>query len=335
MGLPVWGLSTGAQVRRRGPADQGTCLDRNGRHRDRNGVFQRTIVAFDGSNRSEDALALALRLRDPTTGALVLACVGAPHQPWHLPRRGEAMMGEEADEVAAMFAEVRHRTAPGIPVHARAFVAASPARGLTELAEDDGADLLVVGSSRHAASGRIALERTAGRLLHGAPCAVAVAPAGAREAGPFRHVGIAYDGTPEARAALAAGYALAARDHAAVTLLHALPITYQDAYGASVQAGEQAQLLGRLKAHQGLDVAADAAPEGVNPKTVLLHGEPGPVIAQACDGIVDLLVCGSRGYGPLQRALVGSVSAALVEGATHPVLVLPRTTGEAPDAPGA
>lgn len=62
-----------------------------------------------------------------------------------------------------------------------------------------------------------AMRTPAGRLLHGAPCAVAVAPAGAREAGSFRHVGIAYDGTPEARAALAAGYALAAGDHAAVS----------------------------------------------------------------------------------------------------------------------
>jgi nucleotide-binding universal stress UspA family protein len=37
-------------------------------------MFQRIIVAFDGSPRSEDALALALRLRDPADGILTLAC---------------------------------------------------------------------------------------------------------------------------------------------------------------------------------------------------------------------------------------------------------------------
>jgi nucleotide-binding universal stress UspA family protein len=62
----------------------------------------------------------------------------------------------------------------------------------------------------------------------------------------------------------------------------------------------------------------------VNPRTLLLRGPPGGVIAGACDGIVDLLVSGSRGYGPMQRALLGSVSEALADGATQPVLVLPR-----------
>jgi nucleotide-binding universal stress UspA family protein len=56
----------------------------------------------------------------------------------------------------------------------------------------------------------------------------------------------------------------------------------------------------------------------------MLSGEPGPAIVNAVDGIVDLLVCGSRSYGPVQRALLGSVSSTLLEGATHPVLVLPR-----------
>ena len=215
-----------------------------------------------------------------------------------------------------MLAEARHRIAPGIPVEARAPVAVSPARGLTELAEDDDADLLVVGSSRRAPSGRISLERTAGRLLQGAPCAVALAPADARESGPFRDIAVAYDGSPEARAAVETGYALAARDRAAVTLLRALPAQAPDA------AAE-------------LDAVAQAAPDGVEPETVLLYGEPGSAIAAACDGSVDLLVCGSRGYGPLQRALIGSVSAALIENASHPVLVLPRTSGSTPPAAGA
>jgi nucleotide-binding universal stress UspA family protein len=79
-----------------------------------------------------------------------------------------------------------------------------------------------------------------------------------------------------------------------------------------------------VHAHQLLDEAAGEAPAGVNPRTLLLRGVPGGVIPAACDGIVDLLVAGSRGYGPMQRALLGSVSEALADGATQPVLVLPR-----------
>jgi nucleotide-binding universal stress UspA family protein len=39
---------------------------------------------------------------------------------------------------------------------------------------------------------------------------------------------------------------------------------------------------------------------------------------------VDLLVCGSRGYGPVRRVLLGTVSSALLRQASVPVLVVPR-----------
>src|SRR5262245_43374328 len=156
-------------------------------------MFRRIIVAFDGSERAQDALALALRLRAPD-GVITLACTVAD-RPWHR---------SEPDSVAPMLAAGRAQIPAGIHVRLRTPVAASPARGLTELAEDEHADLVVVGSSRRSVSGRIWLERTAGRLLQGAPCAVAVPPAGLRESERLRHVAIAYDGSPEARSALAA-----------------------------------------------------------------------------------------------------------------------------------
>ncbi len=39
---------------------------------------------------------------------------------------------------------------------------------------------------------------------------------------------------------------------------------------------------------------------------------------------VDLLVCGSRGYGPLRGVVFGSVSRRLLDAARCPVLVVPR-----------
>ena len=168
--------------------------------------FHRVVVAFDGSHESEAALALGLRLRDPADGVLTLACV-VTGQRWHVGphvRRADAPVPEE---IALMFADARATMIPpGVHVRQRAPVAPSPARGLTELAEREDADLIVVGSSRHGEASRVRLERTAGRLLQGAPCAVAIAPGALRETEDFRHVGIAFDGSPEARAALDAGY---------------------------------------------------------------------------------------------------------------------------------
>jgi nucleotide-binding universal stress UspA family protein len=80
----------------------------------------------------------------------------------------------------------------------------------------------------------------------------------------------------------------------------------------------------RLAVQERLDSAANAAPTGVNPQTTLLVGPPGRVIGDACDGVIDLLVAGSRGYGPLQRALLGSVSEELIARAAHPVLIIAR-----------
>ena len=219
------------------------------------------------------------------------------------------------DEIALIFADAKATAIPaGVHVRERAPVAPSPAGGLTELAESEDADLIVIGSSAHAEAGRVRLERTAGRLLQGAPCAVAIAPGGLRESADFRHIAVAYDGSPEARTAVAVAYDLAARRSSAVSLMFALPRI--DSEDLAREA--------RLRAHVALDEAAGTAPSGVNPQTVLLHGDPGVGIRNACDGIVDLLVTGSRGYGPMQRALLGSVSEALTEGASHPVLVVPR-----------
>ena len=59
-----------------------------------------------------------------------------------------------------------------------------------------------------------------------------------------------------------------------------------------------------------------------------LDGPPAATLARACEGGVDLLVAGSRGYGPLMRVLLGSVSTQLVAEAPCPVLVVPRPTAD-------
>jgi hypothetical protein len=54
-------------------------------------------------------------------------------------------------------------------------------------------------------------------------------------------------------------------------------------------------------------------------------------ITEATANVVDLLVMGSRGYGPVRMAVLGSVSAGLVDAACGPVLVVPRGAAQRPD----
>ena len=280
-------------------------------------TVRRVVVGFDGSEPSGDALVLAQRLADPGGSELLLACVDAqrgfrlPH-----PRRQET--------AAAVLVAGREQIGGGFRVTGIERAASSAARGLTEIAEEERADLLVLGAHHDGPKNCATPGPTAHRLLQGAPCAVAIAPLGLRDLERFHHVGVAYDGSREADAALAAAYALAARTGAAVSLFLTVPLGGVAHAGAMAPERDAAAQAQRNHAQEQLDAAADAAPKGLNPRIVLLRGDPAREIARASNGIVDVLFVGSRGYGPVHRVLAGSVSEALLLAATQPVVVLPR-----------
>jgi nucleotide-binding universal stress UspA family protein len=282
-------------------------------------AFRRVVVGFDGSAPGGDALALGRRLVDRDDGELVVAHIDATRS-FRLPHgRRPPPAGEVLQQALDALGD-----GDGLRVRTIDHAASSAARGLTEVAEAERADLLVLGAHHATPERRTTPGPTAFRLLQGAPCAVAVAPLGVRERERFHHVGVAYDGGEEATAALHAAYALAARDGAAVSLYRAIAprgTAYPGAVPGDIEAAAQSE---RNLAQDQLDTAADAAPAGVNPRTVLLRGEPGAEIARASDGIVDVLFAGSRGYGPMHRAFAGSVSETLLRSAVHPVILMPR-----------
>ena len=72
-----------------------------------------------------------------------------------------------------------------------------------------------------------------------------------------------------------------------------------------------------------LDRAVAALPTGVKVDTELHVGDPADVLLRVSEH-VDMLVCGSRGYGPIRSILLGGVSRRVIDGAQCPVLVLPR-----------
>jgi len=72
-----------------------------------------------------------------------------------------------------------------------------------------------------------------------------------------------------------------------------------------------------------IDSAAGALPRGVRHSEELQIGAPAPLLLDATRNL-DLMVVGSRGYGPARRLLLGSVSGRLVREAHCPVLVVPR-----------
>src|SRR5215216_1710353 len=113
--------------------------------------FARVLVAFDGSEAAQDALALGLRLLELEDGMLVLGCV-VEQRGWAVPGRAGASR-RAVDAAAEMLAGAQDGIPAGIRVRVRTPLASSAARGLTELAEAERADLIVVGSAHGSATG--------------------------------------------------------------------------------------------------------------------------------------------------------------------------------------
>jgi nucleotide-binding universal stress UspA family protein len=131
---------------------------------------------------------------------------------------------QEAD--ARLAAKAKPLRAAGLTVDCSARAFESAPQLLQNLADEEAAALVVVGSTRSGRWGRVLPGSTGERLLHGSPSPVGVAPLGYRSRGDrtLRRIGVAFDGSDESRAALDAGLSLASRLHAAVEVVTVLDV---------------------------------------------------------------------------------------------------------------
>jgi nucleotide-binding universal stress UspA family protein len=218
----------------------------------------------------------------------------------------------------------------GVRAELRLVEAVTPARGLTVALEDAGAGLAVVGATSRGAVERTVIGSTAERVIHGAPCPVAVVPHGF-EGGELDTVGVAYTRSPEGEQALRSGVALARaagaalrvitvlrEEHAAAVLPHASDIGRASVYD------EQAAAQHRVAVGEAVEVALEQAGGGsINAETELVYGDPAETLT-GFTGSLDLLVMGSRAYGPHRAVLLGGVSRRVIATSECPVVVLPR-----------
>lgn len=202
-----------------------------------------------------------------------------------------------------------------------ALPADSASRGLHDLMEAEPGTMVVLGSHKTRGVRRTAPSSTAERLLHGAPGPVCLVPWDHAQQ-QLRRIAVAYVDTDDARAALAEAVDMARELGAELQLISVLPDTrvlpgFGDAHRF---AAEQ-----RAAYREGLDAAVAALPADVSASGRLLDGPVVDALADLRPDDVDLLVCGSRGYGPARRVLLGGVSSRLLEHARVPVVVVPRS----------
>lgn len=275
---------------------------------------QPIVVGFDGSDAARDALRLA---------ELLAEALDSPLRPGWV--HGDGVSDETLEEVRRALRSAADRELELLPI-----ASSSEARGLHDEAERLGARAVVLGSTHRAGLGRVFPGSVATRLLHGAPCAVAVAPRGYERTAPpdLRVIQIAFDGSPESWLAVTQGGAIAEAAGATVRLFAVVGPPRSGTGGVLTQTGGTPPVvdLGDYLHHE-IESARESLPPGVRPDARVLKGDVVKNLLDEAEKGVDLIVMGSRGYGPVHYALVGGVSSAIAEDAPCPVLLVPRGAG--------
>lgn len=290
-------------------------------------MFNEIVVGVDDRERGHDAIALA-KVLVGSGGRFTLAHIlttepyvyrGAAAR-YAAAEQARTLEQREEEHALALLESARDQTLGDERLEwtLRWVRSASVGRGLHELASAEGADLLVVGSSRQSLLGRVRIgDHTLG-ALNGAPCAVAIAPAGFSEhAQVMREIGVGYDGSSESEHALEVARGLASGWGVKLSAFTAVSVSTA-ALGAGVPPRNDAIDVLLREARERIEALG-----GVEP-----HAAYGAAVEELAvySASLDLLVVGSRGYGPIGRLIHGSTSARLANTTRCPLLVLTRAS---------
>ncbi len=284
-------------------------------------MSEHVVIGFSATPQGDDALALGSLLSHLLGAKPVVARV----VPW--PRN---LLGDDPDaaierETGGAFDVARDRLA-GLEVETRALADSSVARALFGVIEETDAALVVIGSTHRGRLGRLLPGSVTTALLHGAGTAVAVAPRGYCE-GPrpaIERIGVAVDGSAESREALDAAIAIASSAGARLDLIAVSdpnPFGYTSSF--EIMTAGEFEGAATERARKALEEARAHVPGGIETEEHLRRDEPGTCLVEESESL-DLLLLGSRGYGPIGRTFLGSVSGFVMRKAACPVIVTPR-----------
>jgi nucleotide-binding universal stress UspA family protein len=279
------------------------------------------LVGYDPRTEDRAPVAFGVAAARFTGAPLIVGCACAGG------RRDEDLPDDAKDALD----RVREALASeGLSILVRELPSTSAARALHEAAVSDDAGLVIVGSTRRGTVGRVLPGSTAERLMHGAPCPVAVVPLGWETRGGLRTIAVAYVDTEEGGEALRGAHALARRAGAKLRVITVaqrnMGMLDETEPRVGVQPGkETSEIEGehRVAAESEARAAVQALGDGVEVEVDGFTGDPADALIRVSEN-VDLLICGSRGYGPIRAVLLGGVSRRVAAEAHCPVIVLPR-----------
>jgi nucleotide-binding universal stress UspA family protein len=193
-----------------------------------------------------------------------------------------------------------------------------PARMVTRIAEERGADMIVVGRREHGLLDRISGGETTLQIMRLSAVPVLAVSAAV---GHLTRVVVATDFSHASARAARAALALLGRS-GTLHLVHVEPPVEMLPGGFALAGdgrypGDVVQWFRRL-------VDSLTVPPGVLVETTVLNGKPVATLLEFAERIgADLIAAGSHSHSVMERILLGSVSTGLVRNAKSPVLVAP------------
>lgn len=283
------------------------------------------LVATDGSPSARAAVRTAVQFPwpDPDQGSVVVAKqVTADY------RRSILLsaLDRTSELVARQASRAISKRWPAAPAR---IVDAEPVDGILAEARRVRADIIVMGWRGHGTVRRLLTGSVSRGVARRASCSVLIVRRPARS---LRQVVIGFDGSPNAKRAVALVAALTAGRGARVTLVRAVETMHAPTHGLSVPdtraavAGEVSRInqQRRSTAQKELSRAASQlASAGWDVDHVVTDGVPlRELLATALTARADLLVVGARGVTGLRHLLLGSVAEGALNRSQVPVLVV-------------
>lgn len=294
-------------------------------------LFSRVLIAIDGSQPSERALALGLRLAKEHDGEVIFCHALDVVRVVAAEKAGESLNAElltqQLEEQAHGLLRRATQAAQSAGIRSVAHIGSDdPANATLDIAKAHRASVILIGRHGSKASGRTFLGSAAESVLRLSLLPVMVVPGdlpdGVRAQRAVARIVVGVDGSAASEAAIGVVLGLPAEDRRQLAFCSVLDVqsvvgTYplhaqfiRDELRAAAEAIVQRAVAG---AHERGAAAEGVAAEG-RAADVLL--------AIADERRADLCVIGSHGRAGLQRFFLGSTAASVVRRAKMPVLVV-------------
>ena len=284
----------------------------------------KTLLAVDGSDNSYEAVhALKYFARAEQLTLLHALDVPRPAYPMMVPEVAEELYKTLEQSMRNDGERLLDRVQSLLPMHAgpstKHLRIGSPAEVIVSTAEEQKADLIVMGARGLGPIKERILGSVSHRILTLAPCATLVVNGPVKA---MKQILLSLQGLSDAEAAIRFLQLKPFHDAVEVTLLTVLPST-QPPWPVDVAAAEKLEEQALQSARDYIDgVAERLRAIGYQARGIAVLGTPSVMILQEATKLrSDLILMGTRGRQGITRFVLGSVSHAVLHKMPCPVLV--------------